>query len=466
MIGHGAQTSVLSGANANPITVPLTPATDPTGVLVMIAHGEVDTDLVTSVSYGGAALTRKVTVADTTGTEVYHKGRVYIYAKEGGVPSGPVTVTVNRTGTAIVWVAVWTQTGNAAMEVLSTASIAMASTPTVPVMARSGRSGLAYLVVWGGAAGPSNITTPPNMSRGPERDFGEHSAAVFREISPSTANVGYTPDMGSASNAVAGIVVTEVVVVTIPTTGVDFVCGAECGITQPDTSVSALGHYHVSGQRAPTLNTNISRNAGRAYLFAPVAQTSYLGRMLPAAQTTRWARFYVYYDSSLPTGSCSQFRCVLADGTAPAFFYDPATASVKVGFGTGTAANSPGKTIVANRWYRIEVLLNVGANPQTAQLRVCEGSQADPQADGASVLIGTGSSPVAAGTITEWRMGGACGAAATGRVVIDDFLTGTGTSGFPFGPSTIVRPRRLVTAPTTSMPRPTSLTKQERSRPA
>ena len=434
-IGHGASAENVGTGN---VTVQLNLASAARGAVVGVAHGEVSTDLVTGVTIGGVAMTRQVTVADTTGTEVHQKGRVYIYTLAADIAAGQRNVVVTRTGTAPVWVGVWTVTGNAVMEVLDTDSAAMANNPTL-TLARSGRASLAYLVAWGSVNSPSAFTTPAGFTRGPDHDFGEHSAAIFREVTTSEAAANHTVVMAPTNNAVVGITVTESAVAPPAISGSDHLCGGECGIVGPDAFLSATGHWHIAGEALPTSQASRARHGGRALLFAPVDQTSYLGRTLPAAQTSRWERVYFYFDGALPDRSCTLWRAALAAGEAPNLAFQQSSGSIAGRFGQSNFATAtPFKALVPNRWYRLEILVNVVANPNTIEVRICEASQADPQADGALVTLGTASLAQAATTITEFRIGAACWGASTGRVVVDDHLTGTGTANYPAGASTIV----------------------------
>lgn len=72
-----------------------TPWKKPRGIIVGIVHGVVSTDVVTGVTYGGVAMTRVTTAADT----VTEPGRVYIYFLGSGIPEGAQTVAVTKTGT-------------------------------------------------------------------------------------------------------------------------------------------------------------------------------------------------------------------------------------------------------------------------------------------------------------------------------------------------------------------------------
>lgn len=71
----------------------------PRGVLVLIVINGASTDVVSAVTYGGVALTRAATAADTAG----EAGRVYAYFLGSGVPAGAQTVSVTRSGTSAMY---------------------------------------------------------------------------------------------------------------------------------------------------------------------------------------------------------------------------------------------------------------------------------------------------------------------------------------------------------------------------
>lgn len=82
-----------STLSTDPSNFDFNSGTSPEGLIVLIAHGSVSTDIVVGVTYGGIAMTRRQSNVDTT-TEA---GRTYIYTLESGVPSGTNTVSVDRT---------------------------------------------------------------------------------------------------------------------------------------------------------------------------------------------------------------------------------------------------------------------------------------------------------------------------------------------------------------------------------
>lgn len=404
----------------------------------MLVHGEIDTDLVSGVTYAGVAMTRRVTVADTTGASIEQRGRSYIYTMANGVTPapGPQSVVVTRTGTAIIAAFVWTQTGNQVMEVLDSDSVAQTNNPTLISLSRSGRASLAYLVLFSGVNGPANLGTPTGFSRGPDHDFGDYSAAVFRENFTSTVDVSHQVGQADGNSALCGITVAEAAPPAPPSGNTDHCCGAECGITGIDIVAGATAHWNLN-EGAVTSQTARARHGGRAYRFAPVNQTNYIGKTLSGGNI-RTERFYLYFDGALPDRNCTLYRLGVAAGEAPGIGFRLGTSDIVGKFGTSFTGLTNPQPVQPNTWYRVELLTNVSVNPNSIQMRVCAGTQADPLADGASIDWGTGSQGQAATTFNEFRLGAACFGPATAVVIIDDHLTGSGSANYPFGPSTIV----------------------------
>jgi hypothetical protein len=103
-IAHDSEALGVANTTAGAYTTAITPANPPNGVCVIVV-GNSTSDLITSVTYGGIALTRRR--FDTESTEA---GAVYIYWGAAAFPSGAQNVVCNRTGTTSLRAAISTMT--------------------------------------------------------------------------------------------------------------------------------------------------------------------------------------------------------------------------------------------------------------------------------------------------------------------------------------------------------------------
>lgn len=117
-VARDAVLEFLTFTTTSPATLSFTPVGTPRGITVVIAHGAVSTDLITSVTYGGVAMARIGTAVDTAG----EAGRVYTYFLGASIPTGTQTVSIVHTGSADVkWACVQSVTAAADTEVVTSA---------------------------------------------------------------------------------------------------------------------------------------------------------------------------------------------------------------------------------------------------------------------------------------------------------------------------------------------------------
>lgn len=225
-VGFDVATESVRTGTTDPHTFTHTPVAAPNGVVLAIVHGTESTDLVTgTVSYGGVAMTRIVTAADT----VTEPGRAYLYFLGSGIPTGAQTVSADlasATATDIEFVCITLTTDDAAdLEVLDFDSIsADAANPSV-TLTYSSRVGLAVGALYGGGAAPTAFTPNANCQTVHDNDFGAFYAEIIRQT-----------NAGSADFAIGG---------TAATDDVAFVAAAfakvAAGTTYTKTTAAVIG---------------------------------------------------------------------------------------------------------------------------------------------------------------------------------------------------------------------------------
>jgi len=193
----------------DPFTFSHTPTggLDPKGVVVIIYHGSVSTDLITSVSYGGVAMSRIVRATDTA-TEA---GSAYLYFLGSGIPTGTQTVSIDHTATATVKIATCctvTANGNTSSAASGTVN-ENAADPQIALDSGAVPEALRYFGIYSGAIGPSSLTLISGMTGVSDHDFGAFCGRVDRQIdfTSGSTTVGYTA--GTDDVAMVGIAVKE-----------------------------------------------------------------------------------------------------------------------------------------------------------------------------------------------------------------------------------------------------------------
>lgn len=194
-----------------------TPVGTPRGFIVGIAQTAGSRDVINSVSFGGATLTRVATngYATTSGGE---PGQAWLYFKGTGVAaSGTVNIVASTLGgTMTGWAVAFT--ANQAWTEVAASALANGSTvanPAATIHATSGDSGVAFGVMFSGVDVPSSAAvisgyTALTGSTTGGRDFGSQSAvAAYGLSSGATISVGWTASGDDV--AVCAALVREVV---------------------------------------------------------------------------------------------------------------------------------------------------------------------------------------------------------------------------------------------------------------
>lgn len=201
-IAHDAATEPATFTTVTPLTFTHTPTGTPKGVLVFIDHGAVSTDLITSVTYGGVAMTRVRTAADTA-TEA---GRVYVYFLGANVPTGAQTVSIVHTGSADVKHAVSvTLTADADTYVTNVGVLQEDQANPTITQDPDARKAIHYSVIYSGLPNVSDLTMAAGMTAVHNHDYGAFVSRVDRQTTAATTSfpIGYT----AASDDVAMIAI-------------------------------------------------------------------------------------------------------------------------------------------------------------------------------------------------------------------------------------------------------------------
>jgi hypothetical protein len=146
------------------------------GVLVLIAQNVSSADLITSVTYGGVAMTRITNgFAHDTATE---PGAVYAYLLGSSVPTGDQTVTItvaSGTDAKRAWVFGVLASGDVVLIASGIAEENQAN-PSVTLATVAGYSGMVFSVLFSGLPNATDVTAGSGYAKISPRDFGAQVA--------------------------------------------------------------------------------------------------------------------------------------------------------------------------------------------------------------------------------------------------------------------------------------------------
>jgi hypothetical protein len=256
-----------SGTGAT-VTVNHTPGASAKAITAQISHVG-STDRVTGVTYGGVAMTRVRSDADTTGANPDSQGRSYFYELLAGIPSGAQNCVVSRGGTEEVNVVVTSLAANAAIERLAHAG-AVATQDLSISLDPGGRTGFGLAAGWTGANSfpiPATGTARYGYISRPS-GAEDWSMGALRASAPATSAWVPVWTQTNANNAMSGAIYAEVV--TPPPAAVRHRPGRQRGHARQ----SALARRGRDAAGDP----NRHRPARRARLPIPAEQLYELSR--------------------------------------------------------------------------------------------------------------------------------------------------------------------------------------------
>lgn len=195
--------------------------------------------LISSVSYGGAALALAIGASDS----VTEPGRAELWFLGSGIPTGAQTVSIDLTSASTIdlHIVVWELSGLVDTVVIDSDSISEnAANPTVTLQA-GGRTKISLCIMYGGGASPSGTLATGN-TLDHTHDLGAfHSQSCFETtVDASDHTIGWSTK-ASDDLAFVAIAVSEVINGTAAVTLADFTSTASGVLTISGTSAQTLG---------------------------------------------------------------------------------------------------------------------------------------------------------------------------------------------------------------------------------
>lgn len=214
---NATRTESVRTATTDPYTFNYTPSAGTVrGICVTAIHSDSSTDHISSMTYGGVAMSRAVTAADTT-TEA---GRADIWWLGRAVPAGTQTVSVDLTSatTDDIQFVVFAFMGDKNIDLVDFDSInANTANPSI-TMQYAGRTCVTISAFYyGGAAAP---TPNANMTNLHTHDFTSQFGSVDMQTTPGTSDFvcSYTSDDDTGLAVAAFSEVLEDLVAAAPIT--------------------------------------------------------------------------------------------------------------------------------------------------------------------------------------------------------------------------------------------------------
>lgn len=195
--------SVRTGTT-DPHTFSVTPQGEPKGIVLTAIHGASSTDHITgAVTYGGVALSRVVTAADTVG----EPGRADIWFLGSGIPTGTQTVSIDLASatTDDFQFCCFVLYANGDMEAIDSDKVeGDAANPSVTLQYAS-RTAMAFGALYGGGAAPSSFTPNADCVTLFEEDLGAFYAEVISQATPGSSDfaIGGTSALDDVAFAAA-----------------------------------------------------------------------------------------------------------------------------------------------------------------------------------------------------------------------------------------------------------------------
>jgi hypothetical protein len=379
--------------------------TSPRGIVVLLAHGETSADIIDGpVTYGGVAMTRFRTEADTEG----EPGRVYGYHVGASIPTNTQTLSIGRTNnTTIMWGVCVSLDAAANTEVVNANGTNGGVLDPAVTLDYAGRLCQAFGIIYSGLGAPSSLAGLTGQSIMFQEDLGNYCARADRQTNPGTTNFtfGFTTNGTTDDVAFLAVAIGEVGGGAVGPFASDNQCGGECGTS---------GHFDGHGGTPAIYQTTYARNGGRAIEYSPTNDVSH--DWWDVGGTKRHAGGHLYLPI-YPSGDCELIRFQTASGgLSPELRYRHATHDIVAAVGTGLSTAVP---VVPGQWYRVRVLGDVTTNPRTMKLKVDGGTEVT-----ASLATG-GTSFVRA------HFGASVSTPVTARVVWDDLISGDDPLAYP-----------------------------------
>jgi hypothetical protein len=262
-VAFDAATNVAAGTGN--LSWTHTPVGTPKGIVVFIVQNAGATDEVTSVTYGGVAMT------EITGSPVLHStgesGAVYAYFLGTGIPTGgqTVAVTVNATGSSKRAVAFSVTAATSRTKVQTQDATINSDSLANPSVTLSLSSVSCWCAIGfhSGQNQPAGITPLASWTGYLEHDFGNQNAGFYRYDTVGTANVtaGWTQ---TAEDAVMiAVAIAEDNITLVANAGSYSITGNAMSPKKTSLLTAAVGSYVLTGNAmSPKKTSKITADVG------------------------------------------------------------------------------------------------------------------------------------------------------------------------------------------------------------
>jgi hypothetical protein len=268
-VAFDAATESVRTGTTDPHTFTHTPVGTPRGVVLAIVHGTSSVDHVSSVTYGGVAMSRVVSAADTA-TE---PGRAYLYFLGSSVPTGAQTVSVDLTTatTDDIQFVCMTVTAAGDTSVIDFDSLSNnVANPSVTLQ-YGGLTSMAFAALYGGGAGPTDFTPNGSCTTVHDHDFGAFYAEVIRQTTVGSSDFAIGGTAGNDDVAYVALAVSETANVTIDLDTGNIIASAVAAPSTPEGVDITIGPLYTTATASVVAPVITIVNGGGVLLVPPSA---------------------------------------------------------------------------------------------------------------------------------------------------------------------------------------------------
>jgi hypothetical protein len=244
----------------DPQTWTHTPAGTLKGVVVAIVHGTSSTDHVSTVTYGGVALSEVIRRTDTAN----EPGAAELWFLGSGIPTGAQTVSVDlasATTDDIHFVSMGVTADRDTFVVDSDGINDNTANPSVTLQYGGGTC-LAMAALYGGGASPASFTPNANCSAVQDFAIAAFYSTVIRQTTPGTADFAIGGTSGTDDVAYVALAVCEVpsVAATLTTAGLNSSATATESI--PSTAAVTTAGLNASATATESIPSTAALTTG------------------------------------------------------------------------------------------------------------------------------------------------------------------------------------------------------------
>src|SRR5678815_1420822 len=129
-----------------------------------------------------------------------------------------------------------------------------------------------------------------------------------------------------------------------------FCCGFECGTLRANGGSDIGEHWAITGTSAITIDTAVKRTGSRSIKFVNLNSTSHVSPAVAVHATINVARFYVYFDTSLPNVDVRLYQVQDGSTFVGSVYFQVSDSKIYAGR-SAASLGATGVAVTTNTWY-------------------------------------------------------------------------------------------------------------------